>query len=352
MRIGVIFAAYNCEEFVDRCLDPWFKLRESHDFVLTVTSGRFSDYQKLEIPNKNKETLKKLVSWDFDYFSITGGDKLLDEDTSRNRCLEYLKAYNCDLIWLVDLDEFYTCDQILSTIDHVNSNPDINIFWINFKNYTIDFPLFLPWSRPTLYRNNIRGGIRNFYFDSYFTYSDGLDIGEEKKSTIPKEVAFVDHLTWISRDAVRDKIRYQNLRYCGPSGNFPEEARCSFKWNQDLDRLEFNDSFYQFYKTQIPVLRESGDTYSFKIETSFDRSENRLDIFSLSEEGPCIFSVKDFSGNEYGSFEIHLTPGVSYWINPTGGKNLDLDPTCKGIEVEIFKNGIKIHSEKLHFKPH
>jgi hypothetical protein len=352
MKIGIIFAAYNCEEFVDKCLEPWFSLRDTHDLVLTVTSGRFSDYQKLGIPNKNKETLKKLVSWDFDYLSITGGEKLLDEDTSRNRCLEYLKPYNCDLIWLVDLDEFYTQAQILSILDYVRSNQEVNNFWINFKNYTIRYPLFLPWSRPTLYRNNIRGGISNFYFDSYFSYLDGTDIKDETKVTIPKEVAFVDHMSWVSRDAVKDKIKYQNIRYCGPGGDFPLEARCSFKWDQESNRLEFNDLFYKFYNTQIPVLRESGLIFSSKIDISFDRNENRIDIFNFSEEGICTFLIEDFSGSQYGSFEIHLTPGVSYWINPTGDVKLDLDPECKGIRVRIFKNENEIHSEKLHFKFH
>lgn len=351
MKVGVIFAIYNCKEYVDRCLSPWFKLRDKHDFILTVTSGRFKDYLDLGIPNKNYQTLKELVKWEFDFMSVTGGKNLLDEDSSRNRCLDYLKPHGCDLIWLVDGDEFYTEDQIERILDFIKETPEKEAFSLWLKNYTVRVPLFTKFNRPTIYRNRLYGGIDRFYFDSYFSFADGIhEIKSLEIFPIPPEIAFVEHYSWLSTDAIKDKIKYQNKRYCGPGGDFPEEARCSFKWNPDLDNLEFNESFYSFYGSQIPVLHDSGDPYSFSLEISFNRAENRIDILNHLEEGAHIFIIKEFSGREYGSFEIYLSPGFSYWINPTGSEVLDSNPHCIGIEVEVFKDGLKIHSEKLHLK--
>jgi hypothetical protein len=359
MRIGVIFAAYNCEESVDSCLAPWFSMRESFDLILTGTSGRFSDYQRLGIPNKNKGTLKKLVSWDFDYLSITGGDKLLDEDTSRNRCLDYLKSYNCDLIWLVDLDEFYTCEQIISIIDYVNSNLEINNFWINFKNYTIKYPLFLPWRRPTLYRNNIRGGIRNFYFDSYFSYSDGSTIEDENRIVIPREFAYIDHFSWISRDAVKDKIQYQNSRYCGPDGNFPADLRCAFVWNGEREEVEFNEIYWNHpalgnghqIKVQTPVLHEQLDEFFVHLfDLDFDRRENVLRIFNLEASGVYTFTIKDDNGNAIYQGILDLYPGVNYWISPSSSRIFSEDQRLAYLEIEVEKEKNVVHRERLHLK--
>ena len=55
MTVGIIFAIYNCEEFVDNCLEPWLKLRDSHNLILTCTSGRFKPYQDIGIKDKNQK---------------------------------------------------------------------------------------------------------------------------------------------------------------------------------------------------------------------------------------------------------------------------------------------------------
>lgn len=349
MKIGVIFCIYNCEDYVDRCVSPWFDLKEQIDFVFTVTSGRFKDYAQLGIPNRNQSTLKKLVEWDFDFMSITGGDKLLDEDSSRNRCLDFLKPHSCDLIWLVDGDEFYTKEQIRGILDFINQNETIEGFSIWLKNYVIKEPMFINFLRPTIYRDNrIYGGIERFYFDSFFSYADqNHSINDIEIMPIPPEIAFVEHHSWLSTQANRDKIKYQINRYCGPNGDKPLNVRCSYIWDEAENKIKFNSDFYDFYSEQIPVLREMLGCYDFGFRLDFNRNQNTITIFSLVE-GVYIFDVYSEGNTFFGSYPLHMSPGVGFWINPSPIINFDQSKDFKWLKIEVRKDQNLIHSEILH----
>jgi len=43
MKIGVIAAGYNCEEFLKKSLEPWVNLKKSklHDIVISVVHSLF-----------------------------------------------------------------------------------------------------------------------------------------------------------------------------------------------------------------------------------------------------------------------------------------------------------------------
>jgi hypothetical protein len=348
MRVGVIFAIYNCEEYVDKCLEPWFRLREKEDFILTVTSGRFKDYVDLGIPNKNKSTLIKLANYEFDYMVATGGDKLLDEDTSRNTCLEYLKHHNCDLIWLVDGDEFYTVAQIKNILSYVEERPDNYNFEIYFKNYTIDYPYFIGnWFRPTLYRNNINGGIGRFYFDSYFSYADNItDVNSVGVHRIPRHIAFIDHLTWIPRDATKDKILYQNSRY----NEREVGCRCAYEWKND--KVVFSESFWNCRGLQIPILNEYPTPIaSHFLFLNFVRNEDKITIKSEVDINDLAFVIKDIDTEEFiNSFPMSLIAGIEYYMIPVFGRNYDNDPIFRGFRIEVYQPGQLIHVENLILK--
>ncbi len=351
MRIGVIFCIYGCEDYVDRCLAPWFNLSSEFDFIFTLTSGRFKDYADLDIPDRNKPTLKKLIEWEFDYMSITSGNKILDEDTSRNRCLEFLKPYQCDLIWLVDGDEFYTEQQIKDIVLYVKSTPEEEAYSIWLKNYALRNPLFINFLRPTLYRNRIYGGIDKFYFDSFFFYSDGIhEINDVTLHPIPKKIAFIEHNSWLPIEGSFDKIKYQKNRYCGSHGQVPIDARCSYEVSEDGKSLIFNRSFYSYYGEQIPILKEIGEMYSFDLELNFDRAENVLRIQNIELEGEFIFEILGLDLNYWGTYTLYLFPKVNYWINPSGNIHFDNEENFEGFKIRIFKNSILIHEELLYLK--
>jgi hypothetical protein len=347
MRIGVIFAIYNCEEYVESCLSPWFKMKEKFDIITTVTSGRFNDYAHLGIPNKNKGTLKKLVNWNLDFMSITNGENLLTEDNSRNLCLNFLKPYECDLIWLVDGDEIYTVEQIESIIKYIESTPEIEGYSICLKNYTIIYPLFEPWYRPSIYRNRIYGGIGRFYFDSLFVYLDEIHgIKDIEVVKIPKNIAFIEHFTWLSNNSsTKDKILYQNERYLGNPG-----CRCVFEI--DEIGLKYSEFFHKCRNIQIPILSE----YPLECEIlgniflNFNRNENKITLSSELEMMNVTIKVFDLEKNNiFNTFEFDsIVPGVIYWIIPV----INYEFNNKGFTIQIFENNKETpsHTENLYLK--
>lgn len=351
MKVGVIFAVYNCSDYVERCISPWFKIKENHDIITTVTSGRFKDYIELGIPNKNRETLKELVKWDIDFLSITNGEKLMDEDSSRNLCLNFLKPFNCDLIWLVDGDEFYTELQIESILEYIKNTPDKEGYSVWLKNYTIKYPLFTNWKRPSIYRNRLYGGISRFYFDCYFCYNDEihgiLDIVVDE---IPKSIAFIDHYTWLDTDATKDKIHYQNMRYLGINNENPEGCRCSFEF--DENGLRFSETFFLCRGIQIPILNEyPSNIIDNSFLVNFIRSENKITIKTENKKEKLNIQVKDLYSrkliNEF--FFPSMEENVEYWIIPLIG--LDSDST-EGFIIDIFEanNQTQIHTENIYLK--
>ena len=353
MRIGVIFAIYGCEDYVERCLTPWFNLRKKYDFVFTVTSGRFKDYADLGIPNKNKQTLRNLIEWDFDFMSVTGGEKLLDEDSSRNRCLDFLKPHWCDLIWLVDGDEFYTEEQIEKTIEWIQTNDEYDAFSLYLKNYTIKYPFFTDtWDRPTVYRNRKWGGIGRFYFDSWFAFADeehGIKDLEIKK--IPREICFVEHYSWLPTEAVKDKIDYQNKRYSGYSNEIAEGCRCSFEWGEN--GLDFSQTFWKCRGLQVPVLCEfTGPVTRETFQINFTRSENKFTVQADEHFENVLVSIGELNGRDYvGSFSIEtLEPGVIYWYIPGTDQLYEDKPNTKGFVVKITQGNNLLHVANLHIK--
>lgn len=351
MRIGLIFAIYNCEEYVERCLSPWFEVKQDVDITTTVTSGRFKDYIDLGIPNKNSKTLQKLVGWNFDFMSITNGENLLDEDSSRNLCLNFLKSFDCDLIWLVDGDEFYTKEQILDILEYIKNTPDKEAYSIWLKNYTVRIPLFLNWLRPSIYRNRIYGGISRFYFDSYFVYEDGIHgIKDVEVQEIPKRIAFIEHHTWLENESTRDKIYYQNMRYHGVNNENPEGCRCSIEW--DEFGIKFSESFFNCRGWQIPTLSEyPTDSYDESLTLNFERRENKITISSETRLEKLKIKVFDLvTGDFINEFKFEeLEIGVVYWVIPI----VDFD-FCEtiGFKVHFYEDSASspFHMENIYLK--
>lgn len=195
------------------------------------------------------------------------------------------------------------------------------------------------------------GGINRFYFDSDFTYNDP-SVDYSNTTLIPRNIAFVEHYSWISDDPrTKIKIAYQNRRYCGPSGDFPENLRCSYKWDTEKDKLDFNPDFWNFdWRKQVPMLREmAGDNYSFEFELDFDRQQNVINIYSYTASGDYEFTIDDNHGNIVYSTVMSLFPSVNYWISPSPFRIFNKEEGLKFLEINVKKEGEKIHSERLHF---
>tara|TARA_R110000744_G_scaffold101701_2_gene196000 strand:+ start:3782 stop:4894 length:1113 start_codon:yes stop_codon:yes gene_type:complete len=363
MKVGIIFAIYNCEEFVDECLEPWLKLRDSHNLILTCTSGRFKPYKDIGIKNKNQKTISKLVTKELDFISTTAGENLIDEDSSRNICLDFLKPHECDIIWLVDGDEFYTEKQIIDILKYVETNPQEEAFSLYFKNYTTNYPYFVkPWSRPTLYRNRLYGGINNFYFDSFFKFADGKhSIDDINMHQIPKHTAFIEHHSWTSREATIDKIKYQKVRYAtyydknsNTTINVPEDGRCMCV-NVGGEIL-LSKKFHLIRSVIMPSLHEyPGNKILDYVLFSYDRINNVLRIKTEIEIKDYNIIVRDLKTNKIYN-QRSLTLGVGdpknlynhvIWFVPEADI---FSESFEGYKIEILKDDKLLHIENIHTK--
>jgi autotransporter strand-loop-strand O-heptosyltransferase len=240
-KIGLLLTAYNCENYINPCLDPWVKLKEKHNIKIATNSGMFSDYKALGFENRNQGTLDKLNQYKFDYFIKTDDQNLLDEDSSRNKCLNYLiNEQHCDLIWILDADEIYKELEIENIINYVNKN-DALYYSVNFKNYLFTKDYSSDYLPPRIFWTNKNSGIKKFHFDNHITYNDNSVSEVLPHHEIPKDVAYVDHYSWLAEDSrTKEKIIYQNKRFAGE-----ENAKCAFVWDDNYDCLIFNENFYQ-----------------------------------------------------------------------------------------------------------
>lgn len=249
-KIGLLLTAYNCENYIDSCINPWIKLKEKYNIKIAANSGMFSDYKLLGFENRNVATLNKLNQYTFDYFIKTDAENLLDEDSSRNKCLEYLiNDQKCDLIWILDGDEIYTQEQIENIIAYVQKNEAL-YYSVNFKNYIFTKDYSADYLPPRIFWTNKNSGIKNFYFDNHLTYHNGSLSEMFSSHEIPKYVAYVDHYCWLAEDSrTKEKIIYQNMRFAGE-----ENAKCSYEWDYDYNCLKFNENFYQKRNLQKPFI--------------------------------------------------------------------------------------------------
>jgi hypothetical protein len=351
MKIGVLLTCYNCDDYVDDCLYHWVNLREKMDIVIACNSGMFRDYFDLGIPENNEKTLEKLISYKLDFLVTTSGKNLLDEDSSRNLCLDFLNKQACDLLIYLDGDEIYTEEQILKILEFIEKNPTYDSYDICFKNHTIRRGLFLNnFIRDSIFWMNRYQGIQRFYFDQKFVYNDP-NANYSNKITIPREIAFVEHYSWLSDDPrTKIKISYQESRYCGSNGQVPIEARCAYKFPPGSKNLTFNTSFFSHYGEQIPILREIGEIYSFDLELNFNRDQNIIQIYNQKLNGDYLFSITDSNLSSWGNYSFHLQEGVNYWINPSGLFHFDQDENFKYFNIKITKGGILVHDENLYLK--
>ena len=248
LKIGILLSAYNSENYIDECLEPWFKLKKDHDIVIGCNSGMYKEYVNFGFKPKNKETLVKLLNYDLDFLISTGPNSLLDENDSKNNILDILKD-KCDLVWILDSDEFYTENDIINIIKYISENPQFDWYSVNFKNYTFSKNLWVEgFCPPRIFRTNRNGGINKFYFDNHINYNDGSAFDDKPNSSIPRNIAHIKHYCWLDDDTrSKEKVKYQEQRFTNG---------CSFEWLENENRLIFSDKHYGL---ETPILHEMID---------------------------------------------------------------------------------------------
>lgn len=340
MRIGVLLSAYNSENFIDKCLEPWLNLRKELDVIIGCNSGMYKEYINFGFKPKNKGTLYKLINYDLDFLISTGPNALLGENDSKNSILDRLKNL-CDIVWIVDSDEFYSEIDIKNIVDYINQNPEFDWYSINFKNYTFTERTFMDgFCPPRIFRTDRNGGIDKFYFDNHILYNDGNAFENKSNKSIPRNIAWIEHYSWLNKDTgSKEKIDYQNQRFGGG---------CAFKWNEEIQSLEFIKEFYEKRNLEVPILHETIDKLSSDFTIDFIRSENKILIKNIQNDLSLNFKIYNGqSGNLIYETAMDFSLGFEYFIWIGSFNFLDLEG-FKKFRVEVVANNKIIHNEFIH----
>lgn len=340
MKIGVLFSAYNCASYIDRCLEPWLKLKKEFNLILAATNGRYilSPYEAEDM--KGSHSLLKLLGKDLDFLLNSCGDNRWTEEQGRDYMLKYVLDQEVDLVWVIDCDEIYTEKNIRDILFYIQKNPGPDCYNLYYKNYAFKYPYWTSdFNKTVIYWTNRKGGLRSFCFDCDLSYNDGTMlniVGDVNVHTINKQVALIEHYTWLSDDPrTKDKIHNQDIKYKGEKG-----SRCGYVYDKN-DKLTFNELFYKDRNIQLPLIYKTliDDFYICDIE--YDRASNVIYFKNIIEKDFYTISVFDCDDNLLYCCSADLKQ--DYFIGTT--KNLNTDPY---FVVEFKKEDKVVRKDELH----
>lgn len=253
MKIGIIYVGYQTEEYIDNSLAPWFEAKKlrvnDNDFCICAVSTSFLGFDNNDkLDNTIPILTKYLQDGKIDY--LITEPKNIPEIQARGMALKYLIEEDCEIVWQVDSDEFYTLGQIGQIAYFVELNPFIMWFRLNLRNYVFTDKEYLsePFTPPRIHRISSNGFIAtSFNQDNNIAYG-GFDQQVFANMTIPMSIAYIKHITWLNNERSRKKVEYQKLRW----------GHCSFRWNEKINKLEFDPDFYKKTGQSIPKIITEG----------------------------------------------------------------------------------------------
>lgn len=247
MKIGVLLCVYQDSEFLDDCLRPWITLKDELGIKIAICHGMFKEYKELGFEDNDidtqKQLLDKLVKKDLDFLYIQNeynNEKIYQSEAElRNHGLKWLLEQNIDFFHTLGADEIYTEQQIRDIYKKVEQENLCDYFKIHHRNFVFDKYHYVNDFCPNRIWNNRRhGGIDKFFFDDDIIFKDGVKDRDSACYVIPEKYARISHWTWLSNEKSKNKIKYHNL-------HFKHGAGCSYKWNEQEDKLEFNLDYYK-----------------------------------------------------------------------------------------------------------
>ena len=250
MKIGIIYCGYNCLKYLNQSLNSFIEAKEQ-GVINEICAASLPFFEYYEINQEGDATTEALIEFyknkKIDY--VFTNPLYIKEHAARDLCLQYLKIKECDLIWLVDGDEFYTIQDIQNIINFITLNN--NYFWytINFKNYIFDGKQWIDGFCPSrIFKTKFNDlSIDSFYWDNDILYKDAnnnkFNYKDLSKLEIPKDIAHIKHMTWLHENG-KDKYEYQMKHF----------GYCGYKWNYDENKLDFDKDFYSKIKQQLPTI--------------------------------------------------------------------------------------------------
>jgi hypothetical protein len=246
MKIGILGCGYDCVNDLDKRLAPWFEAAKESNIIFSFVSCMFKEYKDININTDNSKTIQyfqKLKDDGLIQFFNTSETALIESD-ARNLALFPLLQEKVDCVWLLDLsDEYYSLKEIKAIISYISNDKFNQWYGINFKNYILDGKQWIDdFCPPRIFFNSRGLNLVKFYWDNDMVYTNGRDELNYKylvNQKIPKFYAHVRHMTWLHSNG-KAKIEYQNKHF----------GHCSYKWNNETNRLEIDKSF--FIKNNLP----------------------------------------------------------------------------------------------------
>lgn len=269
MKIGIQCLAYNCAESFSEFIEPWLKLKETHDVKLWVASGQFKIYKEMGCEDKNGPTLelfKTEYKDKIDYLWIPEPDNLLSDHETRHQSIAYMKEQDIDIMIQLDADEFYTWEEVQNFIKFIEENPQFDTYNTVFRNLVGDGTQYEEWNRFSAGWIKRFGGIYKYYWDAHWCFADkgdgsGKDLEYRhppvKNVVIPKEMVWPLHYTWTSNQNktgpshVKEKIEYQK-KYYGGQG-------CGWKWDEETQSVGLNEENWEKHGWKKPEFRPLND---------------------------------------------------------------------------------------------
>ena len=246
MKIGILGCGYNCADNLDKRLQPWFLAALNNNLIFSFVSCPFEHF-KISDNSKTLDLLDSLKQKNLIQYLYTS-ESQFTESESRNHALRPLLKESVEYVWLLDLsDEYYKLEEINKIINYIQKNDLYDWFSINFKNYIFDGDQWIDdFCPPRIFKNNLIKKIKHFYWDNDIIYEhNNIEINYKSlsESKIPKNIAHIKHMTWLHYNG-KEKYEYQ-IKHFGD---------CSYKWNEEHNKLEFNYDFYKKHNLSFPVI--------------------------------------------------------------------------------------------------
>jgi hypothetical protein len=127
-----------------------------------------------------------------------------------------------------------------------------NVVQIGDNNYIFDGNEWVDdFCPPRIFKNTFSKKIKKFYWDNDIIYEyNNMEINYKSLSEckIPKNVAHIKHMTWLHSNG-KAKYEYQMKHF----------GECSYKWNYEINKLEFNKEFFGSKSILPPVIYKDHD---------------------------------------------------------------------------------------------
>ncbi len=245
------------EEYLMDALTPWALARKEklggHEFVICAISLPFKDFPFDGYDSTTASLRANEVHGSID--KLITEPKFISETEARGMALKYLVEQGCTYLIQADADEIPTKKDIENIIKFISKHEYADWFRLSLKNYVFDKKTYLvePFQPARIHKVHNCGGYiaagfhqdNNIYYERPWNKERILDINMSNM-TIPQNLVWIKHLSWISDERSRKKCEYQIKRW----------GKCSFAWDDSKGGLIFNEKYYTDSGKSFPEIAQ------------------------------------------------------------------------------------------------